>query len=109
MIDVRHEKRRIENDLFGIADALRAVDGGYFIQLDKLRGRFEVHNIRQYGDTYCLTLPFERLDRRAVEYVRRTRSERGEKLLAELERVNERLEREAAYGIRQRALAKIKI
>ena len=98
------EKLTIENDLFDISGALRSVDPGYFILYDKLRGRFEVHNSAQAGGTYCLTLPYPVLDRRAAVYVRRSRSERGEAFLAELERENGRRESERAYEAKRRAL-----
>ncbi|MCL2752179.1 MAG: hypothetical protein FWE62_05430 [Firmicutes bacterium] len=104
-----HQKYRIDNDLFNISGALRGVDDGYFIQYDKYSGHFEVHNSRQGKETYCLMLPYKTLDRRAVSYVLRSRAERSDAYLAEIERENQRLEAERAYKVKQAAFAQLRI
>ena len=82
----------IENDLFGIAARLRAIDDGYFVVYDRESSSFEVHHRFQCGDTFALKVPYPTLDVRTVNLVQRTRIENREKLLAEMENHNRRLE-----------------
>ena len=79
-------RERVENDLFGIADRLRAVDEGYFVL--RTDDGFEVHNSLQRGSTFALKVPYPELDERTVRLVRKTRRERFAALLAETERQN---------------------
>lgn len=90
---------RIENDLFGIVARLRSIDEGYFVVFNTRRGAFEVHNDRQRGSTFSLSIPYPCLDVRTVHLVRRTRAENAKRLFAEMEKENAALlkrEREAA-------------
>ena len=79
-------RERVENDLFGIADRLRAIDEGYFVL--RTDDGFEVHNSLQRGSTFALKVPYPELDERKVRLVRKTRRERFAALLAETERQN---------------------
>lgn len=82
---------KITNDLFDIAWRIRAVDSCYELFFNKDKGRYEV-----WGKGILQSvLPFDRLDCRAVNYLRRTRIERLDALTAEIDRENERLENSA--------------
>lgn len=89
---MRRDTVKIEGDLFGIVDRLKSIDSGYFVVYDKSRHVFEVHNSRQRGNTYALTVPYPCLDVRTVLLVQRTRAENAQKLLAEMERENRKAE-----------------
>ena len=81
---------RITDDLFAIADSVRSVDPDY----DKGKHRFEVYT----GDprsSVPIVIPYPRLDRRTVTYLRKTRVERMERLAEEIEAENARAERAA--------------
>ncbi|MCI8458731.1 MAG: hypothetical protein HFE46_03570 [Clostridia bacterium] len=82
----------VENDLFGIAARLRSIDDGYFVVYDKRKHAFEVHNSRQRGNTFALSVPYPCLDVRTERLVRRTRVENAKRLLEEMERENRRRE-----------------
>ena len=82
----------VENDLFGIAARLRSIDDGYFVAYDKRKHAFEVHNSRQRGNTFALSVPYPCLDVRTERLVRRTRVENAKRLLEEMERENRRRE-----------------
>ena len=84
---------RVEHDLFGIVDRLRAIDDGYFVVYDKNRSTFEVHHSRQRGDTFALSVPYPSLDERTVRLVRRTRAENAKRLFEEMDRENRKLEK----------------
>lgn len=82
----------VENDFFGIAARLRSIDDGYFVVYDKRKHAFEVHNSRQRGNTFALSVPYPCLDVRTERLVRRTRVENAKRLLEEMERENRRCE-----------------
>lgn len=90
---IRNDCILIENDLFGIGDRLKAIDPAYFVVYNRGRGRFEVHNSRQRRrDTLALAVPYRSLDARTVSLTLKTRRENIEKLVAEMELNNKRLE-----------------
>ncbi len=84
----------VTSDLYSIANRLKEIDDGYFIYYSYKNRRYEVHNKNQRGRTLSLVLPYSRLDERTVRLVRKTRSERMEILIKQMEEENERLERE---------------
>lgn len=96
----------IENDLFGIAARLKSIDDGYFVVYDKRRHAFEVHNSRQRGNTFSLSVPYPSLDVRTVDLVLKTRVENSEKLFREMEEENRRLIKRADCVIIERAAEK---
>jgi len=79
------------SDVFGIAARLREIDPGYFVCMRRSDGAFEVHHT-QSAKSYQLTLPYNTLDARAVEWVRRTSVQHAARLMDEVERHNDRLE-----------------
>ncbi len=83
----------ITHDVFDIADRLREIDGGYYPVYNLTRKRYEVHH-RGRRNSLQLVLPYETLDYRTIERVRETRPEYAEKRLAEMDRANERIEKE---------------
>ncbi len=84
----------VENDLFDIAARLREIDPDYFVFYSYKRRRYEVHCRGQAGGSFVAVLPYPKLDGRALTFIRRTRTERAEKLLREMEAENARIERE---------------
>ena len=85
--------REIVDDMFGVARRLKAIDDGYFVFLNYATGKFEVHNRNESPNTLCLVLPYETLDERTVNRVLYTRAERVEKLMADMEKNNEKAEK----------------
>ena len=84
-------KEIITNDVFDICARIREIDPAYFIAYNKRLCRFEVHNRRQ-RETLALVLPFKTLDARAVSLTLMTRRENIDRLAAEMEASNKRLE-----------------
>ncbi len=81
----------IENDLYDISSRLMEIDEDYYIVYNLKRGRYEVHHKKQRGGSYCLTVPYDELDARTVELVRKTRRQNMDGLLKEIERHNAKL------------------
>ena len=84
---------KIENDVYFISQRLREIDKNYFLMYNTKTKKFEVHNENQTGSTFCLTLPFASLDARSLQRVLRTRIENCEKILADMEKENQILEK----------------
>ena len=85
-------KIEILNDVLFICQRLKEIDEDYRDFFNCKTQKFEVHNIGQIGDSYCLTVPFQYLDARTIELVNKTKIENREKLIAEIDRENEKLE-----------------
>ena len=82
----------IDSDTFYICERLKEIDETYFIIYNFSKEKFEVHSYAQ-KDTYCLTVPFDVLDERTIDYVLKTRSSNMDNLIKEMDKENEILER----------------
>jgi hypothetical protein len=82
----------VESNVDHIPERLREIEPHYFVMFNPRQQKFEVHNTNQNHSTYCLTVPFDELDSRTLDEVRRTRIENGRKLMAEMEAHNLKLE-----------------
>lgn len=91
----------IEKDLFSIADRLKEVDERYRVYRNTLAHRFEVYA----GEELQFVVPFQKLDARTVEYARKTRIERVNKIVQELDKENDLLEKRKNRAIIEGALA----
>ena len=80
----------VRGDLYSISTRIKEIDSGYFIVFNRKSCRHEVHSTANRGwDTYCFTVPYDRLDVRTLEYCRKTNIRiRGDIVHAEVERRN---------------------
>ena len=85
---------KIESDPYFICQRLREIDDSYFVVYNKNSRAFEVHSSDQVGGTFCFVVRYDDLDDRTLDYARRTRAERQNQVIEELDRENARLERE---------------
>lgn len=95
---------KIINDLFDIAWRLKSIDADYELYYNRRKRRFEVWA----SEKLQTVIPFERLDARAVDYVRSTRIEYAEKLLAQLDAENGRLRKKRENDVGDRVRYKTK-
>lgn len=86
---------KITDDLFDIACRLKSVKETYVVYYNKGANRYEVHDTSQRGSTFAFVVPFEELDSRTVDYALKTRVQNAEKLFAEIEADNAKLEKRA--------------
>ena len=82
----------IKNDLYEISDRVCEIDSNYFIVFNDAKNKFEIHNKSQ-KNTYCLTVPYKKLDARAIDLVQKTKIENAEKIYNEIELQNEKLKK----------------
>lgn len=95
------ELERITHDLFDIAKRLKGIDRRYKLFFNRKKNRYEIYA----NGAMQMALPFERLDARALSYARKTRLENLEKIIAEIEKENARIEIENAKRSRDKILA----
>ena len=85
-------KIKLTYDVYNISKRIKEIDKDYYIVLNTLSGKFEVHNSMQIGGSYCLTLLYNCLDERTLTFVRKTSSANIAYLLNEIENDNNRIE-----------------
>lgn len=76
-----------KGDLYGIVDRLKEIDDGYFVMRGKRSGKYEVHNKKNIGGTYCFTA-YKELDYRTLLKTRETAIENSDKLFRQMEEAN---------------------
>ncbi len=80
----------VTSDVFYICQRLKDIDKDYYILFNLTSKKFEVHVRGQGKNSYAFTVPFDTLDERTLFYARKTRRERMDRLIAEIERENEK-------------------
>lgn len=80
----------IKDDVYYICDRLKEIDDSYIVLFNLDNLRYEIHSKGQKS-SYCFTVPFDSLDERTLSYALRTRSERRDKIIEEIEKSNEEL------------------
>ena len=83
----------IKNDLFDISNRLKSIDKNYFVVFNTAKQKYEIH-YKRAKNTYELTLPFNFLDARTIDFVQKTRMENKELIFAEMEKANLKIEAE---------------
>lgn len=81
----------IKNDIFNIANRLKSIDKNYFVVFNFSRNKFEVH-YKRAKNTYELTVPYDALDARTIDFVLKTRIQNKQKIFEEIENSNKKLE-----------------
>lgn len=94
------ERIAVTSDVFGIVDRLKEIDDKYFVMLNRMTGKFEVH-VRGQAMTLGCELPFDELDARTIEHVREHHSSRIKAILSEMEEQERRMELEHAAKLRE--------
>ena len=79
----------IKNDVYFISERLKEVDFNYFILYNTKKRKYEIHHKAQ-SDTYCLTVPFDELDARTIDFVNQTRVENRDRLFKEMDEENKK-------------------
>ena len=83
----------IEHDNYFICERLKELDRDYYVMFDIENNKYQLHCKGQFGNTYCLTFPFDDLDERAIFYTKKTSIENQEKIIEEIDKENKRLEK----------------
>ncbi len=98
---------RITNDVFDIANRVRAIDSGYFIVYNTDFDRYEVHNSKQKPSTFCIVCD-KGLNATVVQKLHKSKIENLDKLLKEIEKNNEIMEKEQDKAVKDVQQVKLK-
>lgn len=85
-------KIKLNSDVYNISKRIKEIDKYYYIVYNTSTNKFEIHNSKQVFGSYCLTLPYNTLDWRAMEYVQKTSIVNMENVLNEIQNNNNLLE-----------------
>lgn len=83
---------KIFSDVYNISNRIKQIEKNYYIVFNTSKNKFEVHNSKQVGGSYCLTLPFSYLDERTLNFVKETKSENINRILNNIENQNKLIE-----------------
>jgi hypothetical protein len=89
------ERIAVTGDVYNITGRIKEIDRDYFIMLNRMTQRFEVHVRGQWSTLEC-ELPFDELDARTLRYVR-------ERHISRLADIQKQLDREEAQRERNQA------
>ena len=76
----------------GVVDELKNIDDRFFLMLNRITQKFEVHVRDQRGSTLGCELPFDNLDGRVPEYVRERLTSRMDAFVEKIEKKNEQID-----------------
>ena len=90
--------------VFNIPERLKFNDRNLFVVFNMITERYEIHSLVNKGNSFSLTVPYERLDARVEDYVRKYDIRRhGRKIFRDIDEHNEMIEREIIRDRRNRA------
>lgn len=84
----------VETNVYCIPERLKEIDPDYFVVFNTDTQKFEVHHMGQIGSTLALNIPYDELDARTIELVYKTRVENAKEIFDEIDRHNEKLEKQ---------------
>lgn len=94
----------VTNDLYDIADRLRAVNPHYKLVFDTEKQKYEVLDAA-HCDALAFVVPYRELDARTIDYARYTAVQNAERLFAEMEQHNAQVEFEQQCRIKNELMS----
>ncbi len=85
-------KLKVTHDVYDITNRIKSIDRDYYFIFDTSKKVYELHNSNQIGSSYCLTLPYESLDERAINLALQTSIKNIEKIFKKIDYDNKILE-----------------
>lgn len=79
---------KIDNDVYDISNRIKQIDRDYVIYFNTVKNQFEVHNLSQKSNTFCLSVPYPFLDERTLKLTYETSSANIKIILNQIEMDN---------------------
>ena len=98
----------IKDDLFDISSRIKSIDENYKIYFNRGTCRYELHNSSK-TPSFQAIFPYATLDKRALDFARESSIQNKERILAEIDAHNERLEKQIQDKQIQKTLGSLKI
>lgn len=90
-----HHLIPVYKNVYHIPERLKNYDSSFFIVFNKIKQKFEVHNLENPLNTYCLTVPYPELDERTLNFTWENDIKvHGDKLFKHLDAEQERMEKD---------------
>lgn len=93
------KQKVIKSDVFDICKRIKELDQSYYVVYNFQSNKFEVHSDSQRGNSLCFVVPFDKLDARTVEYARKTSVARKDKIIEEIDRENELVQKRSRQEV----------
>ena len=98
----------IKEDVFDIVQRIKGIDSGYKVYRNHKKHRFEVY--KTYGMSEKLELTWDgALDERLVRKVQRTRKQNIDKIIKQIEKENENLQKQKNNELFNEIMQNVKI
>ena len=103
-------ERRIEikEDLFDISSRIKSIDENYKIYFNGETCRYELHNTSK-TPSFQGVFPYATLDKRALDFARQSAVQNKDRILAEIDAHNARLEKQRQDEIIKEAIGSLRI
>lgn len=96
----------IKDDLFDISSRIKSIDENYKIYFNGGTCRYELHNSLK-SPTFQAVFPYTSLDKRALDFARQTAVENKDRIVAEIDAHNARLEKQRQDELIKEAMTKL--
>ncbi len=97
-----------EEDLFDISARIKSIDENYKIYFNGETRRFELHHSKT-KPTFQLVFPFDRLDKRALDYTLESAIKNRELILEKIEKRNDETRKENERKLFEKIMNQIEI
>lgn len=89
-------KEIVTTSVTSIPERLKEYDKSFFVVYNHQSHKFEVHSTDNLFDTYCFTVPFNELDSRTIDLVKKndTKNKGAREIEKEINDHNDKIERE---------------
>ncbi len=102
-------KMLITNDLFDISDRLKTVNPNYKLYFNRKTQRYEVYETCVLNEKLAFVVPYDELDARTLAFARFTAVQNADKIFAEIEKHNEKTDKENARRIAEQVSEKAEV
>ncbi|MDE7192239.1 MAG: hypothetical protein K2O35_07215 [Clostridia bacterium] len=98
----------ITDDLFDVSSRIKSVDENYKIYFNRGTRRYELHDSSK-SPSFQAVFPYASLDKRAIDYARQTAVKNKDKILAEIDAHNARLEKQRQDELIQKVMGGLRL
>ncbi len=98
----------ITDDLFDISARIKSIDENYKIYYDRGTCRYELHNSAK-SPSFQAVLPYKNLDKRALDFAVQSSVKNKEKILAQIDANNARVEEQKRQEIIEKAMGGLRL
>jgi hypothetical protein len=83
----------VETNVYCIPERLKEIDPDFYVVFNTETQKFELHRENHTWDTLELNIPYDELDARTIELVKKNKIENAKKIFAEIDKHNEMLQK----------------